>query len=182
MFTIRKIFLLYILLFLCNACAANVHDINSEPKNNIDVEITTNLGDQQIYVEGDHISFLVSISDDAYLLIVYEDAEKNVWQLLPNDVNQQSKFGAGIYIPIPGAEQAYRFRASAPFGQESLLVFASSTPFSNLKSSQTRNSMRLLDTTIEQLKILLSARNPKLTSNVSMSTLTITTKSKDRNF
>ena len=45
----------------------------AEPKN-IDVKITTHLGDRQEFVEGDRISFLLSLERDAHVYLFYRDA------------------------------------------------------------------------------------------------------------
>ena len=47
--------------------------VAGEPET-ITVEITTHLGDQQAFVEGDVISFLLSLDRDAYVYLFYEDA------------------------------------------------------------------------------------------------------------
>ncbi|MFV2055356.1 MAG: DUF4384 domain-containing protein [Thiohalomonadales bacterium] len=139
------------------------------------VEITTHLGDQQEYIDGDEISFLLNINRDAYLLILYKDTTQDLWQLLPNDFNRQSKFKAGMYIPIPGTEQSYRFRASAPFGRETLFAYAADTPFPPLPSKISKNGIQLLDTTIEKLEKILHDSAFDIKNNMAKSTLDITT-------
>ncbi|MDH3389796.1 MAG: DUF4384 domain-containing protein, partial [Gammaproteobacteria bacterium] len=55
-----------------------------EPRQ-VDVRLTTHLGDQQSFVDGDRISFLLSLESDAYVYLFYRDAEANLLQLLPNE-------------------------------------------------------------------------------------------------
>lgn len=167
---------MFSVLLILTACTATKHASVSNPPNNIQVEITTNLGDKQEYVEGDEISFLVSISADAYLLIVYEDSNKRVWQLLPNDFNRQAKFSAGMYIPIPNSEQPYRFRATAPFGKESLTVFASNKPFPILHSTKFRNGLALLDISTLELDKNLGLSLLDGSNTLTTSSLVITTR------
>lgn len=91
----------------------------------IPVELTTHLGDQQHFVEGDEIQFLLSIGQDAYVYMFYIDANDRVTQILPNP-NQRSHFySAGYFLTIPEYENLYRFTISEPFGDETIWVMAS---------------------------------------------------------
>ncbi len=47
----------------------------------IEVGLTTHLGDRQSFVDGDRISFLLSLERDAYVYLFYRDADKNLLQL-----------------------------------------------------------------------------------------------------
>ncbi len=91
----------------------------------IPLELTTHLGDQQLFIEGDEIQFLLSIGKDAYVYMIYIDASEKITQILPNP-NQRSHFySAGYFLTIPEYENLYRFTITEPFGKETIWVFAS---------------------------------------------------------
>lgn len=91
----------------------------------VDVSITTHLGDQQNFVAGDQISFLLSLNRNAYVYLFYLDADSNLLQLLPNQLIEAHFFGAGLFIPIPDQKQPVHFTVQAPFGEEIMVAFAS---------------------------------------------------------
>ena len=88
--------------------------------NTIDIDITTHLGDQQTYVAGDSIEFLMNLSQDAYILILYIDAAGNIIQILPNGLVTNNFIKAGLYINIPDQSTPFQFTVSAPFGRETV--------------------------------------------------------------
>jgi hypothetical protein len=91
----------------------------------IGVEITTHLGDQQTFRENDVVSFLLTLDRDAYITAVYEDAENNLVQIIPNSKQPDNFYLASLFIPIPSHNASYSFRIQPPFGTETLWVFAS---------------------------------------------------------
>lgn len=116
----------------------------------IDVEVTTHLGDKQVYQEGDEVSFLVSINSDAYLLILYQDAEGNLMQLLPNHLIENTKYTQGMFLPIPSAKSPFVFHIQAPYGEETIWVFAADQPFPRLIGTTLENGVTLLEGKIEE--------------------------------
>ena len=91
----------------------------------IPLELTTHLGDQQQFVGGDEIQFLLSLGQDAYIYMYYIDAENRITQILPNENQRSNFYAAGYFLTIPEYENHYRFTISEPFGNESIWVFAS---------------------------------------------------------
>lgn len=100
--------------------------------NKIDIEITTHLGDAQTFVEGDVISFFISLNQDAYVYILMQDATGKITQLVPNNYSQNNFFEAGLFIPIPNQSNPYKFTISPPFGKETLWAIATSGPLAEL--------------------------------------------------
>jgi len=98
---------------------------DSEKRERIPLELTTHLGDQQRFVEGDEIQFLLSLGHDAYIYMYYIDAVNNITQILPNENQQTNFYTAGYFLTIPEYKNLYRFTISEPFGNESIWVFAS---------------------------------------------------------
>lgn len=122
----------------------------------VNVEITTHLGDQQSFVELDVVSFFITLDHAAYLYIFYRDASGQLFQLLPGNAQAEHFFEAGFYIPFPQKNSAFEFEVQAPFGQESLWVFASEKEQIAFKTKGLNNGLIQLDMSylelIEQIR------------------------------
>jgi len=123
----RIIFLCLVTLVFsgCSTYNKNTETSNNKKLESISLELTTHLGDQQKFVEGDEIQFLLSLGQDAYIYMYYIDAEKNITQVLPNENQQSNFYAAGYFLTVPEYDRHYRFTISKPFGKESIWVFAS---------------------------------------------------------
>jgi hypothetical protein len=91
----------------------------------VPIELTTQLGGQQQFVEGDELQFLLSIGQDAYIYMYHLDADGKVVQILPSPNQDGHFYTAGYFLTIPEYEDLYRFKISEPFGEESIWVLAS---------------------------------------------------------
>jgi len=112
--------------------------------NAIDLEITSELGDGQTYVEGDVISYFVSSSHDAFLLLIYQDASGNLIQILPNQHSQNHIYPADLYFQVPGENVGFQFEIAAPFGDEHVWAFASTGQFLDLPGQVLENGLKFL--------------------------------------
>jgi len=110
----------------------------------ISLEITTHLGDNQQFVKGDTIYFFVSLDHDAYLLIIYETADKKLIQILPNSYNKKNFYRRGDFFQIPDEDRPFNFKVSPPFGHEKIMAFASTRSFPTLKGTTTKSGIRIL--------------------------------------
>lgn len=124
---IHKLILLKLIIFMFSGCSNN---INTAPAvsirlESIPLELTTHLGDQQQFVEGDEIQFLLSLGQDAYIYMYYIDAVNNIKQILPNENQRSNFYTAGYFLTIPEYEKHYRFIIREPYGNESVWIFAS---------------------------------------------------------
>ncbi len=91
----------------------------------IPLELTTDKREQNVFVEGDELQWLVSLGSDAYLYMYHIDSLNNVIQLLPS-VNQESNFyPAGYFQTIPEYDNGYRFIIGETFGSEVIWIIAS---------------------------------------------------------
>ena len=123
-----RIFLCLLLALCISGCSAANNTASTSSSHELDsipLELTTHLGEQQQFVQGDEIQFLLSLGQDAYIYMFYLDAKGDITQILPNQ-NQHSHFySAGYFLTIPEYENLYRFTISEPFGEESIWIFAS---------------------------------------------------------
>ena len=139
------------LLLPVSAFAIGPHKSPITRKVPITLEITTHLGDNQNFVSGDTISFFVSMDRDAYLLIIYQNAKKELIQILPNTYNKKSFYKKGNFFQIPDEKKPFNFKISAPFGREKIMAFASSRSFPNLKGVTTKSGLKLLQGNLESV-------------------------------
>lgn len=117
----------------------------------VTVEITTHLGDQQTFVEGDVISFLLSLDRDAYVYLFYQDANANTIQIFPNRQSPNHYFQTGFFMPIPPPQTSFQFKVQAPFGREKLLVFASDNADIRLRGRVLKNGLNLINELADNL-------------------------------
>ncbi|MDH3326470.1 MAG: DUF4384 domain-containing protein [Gammaproteobacteria bacterium] len=123
----------------------NTRQSDSEENNKIDISITSKYGDKQTYIEGDIISYFVSLSRDAFMLMIYEDAKGDLIQIIPN-INSGSNFHkAQEYFEVPPTESNYQFSVTAPFGEETIYVYSSEDPFPQLTGEFKSNGLFYLD-------------------------------------
>lgn len=147
---IRQIFIASVIsifstvFFSVPSFAIGPHKSPVARKNPISLEITTHLGDNQKFVHGDTISFFVSLDHDAYLLIIYETADKKLIQILPNSYNKKNYYRRGDFFQVPNEEQPFKFTVSPPFGREKIMAFASHRSFPTLAGTTTKSGIRLL--------------------------------------
>jgi len=95
------------------------------PPARIPVELTTHLGDQQLFIEGDEIQFLLSLGSDAYVYMYHMDTTGAITQLIPDARQQGHFYNAGYFMTLPEYDDGYRFIVSAPYGEHRVWVFAS---------------------------------------------------------
>ena len=117
----------------------------------IDVNLTTHLGDQQSFVAGDRVSFLLSLERDAYVYLFYLDAESNLLQLLPNQRLTNHYFDAGLFIPVPDRQQPFHFTIQPPHGEELMVAFASDNGELKFAGQPLENGLILLDDDLGQI-------------------------------
>lgn len=144
---------------------------STSPKG-INLDITTHLGDQQVFHAGDKLGFMLSLDEDAYLYLFYEDAENNLMQLLPSAQSEQHFFHAGLYIPVPDASAPFSFKVQAPFGNDQVWAFAMDRPALPLEGKQLANGLTLLSVTIEQVREAFNKQAIKIFDESSKKILT----------
>ena len=105
----------FILFLLLVAQVVNAKDI--------ELDITTDMGDNLVYKKGDQVQFLLNLSDDAYLFIFYLDASGVLHKLLPVSYDSLLFVKAGFFIPVPDPKNL-KFIVSEPFGNEKITIVA----------------------------------------------------------
>jgi len=132
--------------------ALSQNSIAAEQFSTIDVGITTHLGDRQTFVEGDVISFLLSLDRDAYIYLFYRDASSDIYQIIPNRKSLDHYYKKGFYMPIPRSETDFQFKIKKPFGEESLIVFATDNAEVELTGLWLENGLRLMEGSVDNIE------------------------------
>lgn len=123
MYTLVLSVFLSLILTACNAQQKS--DFVRSDLQTIPVELTTHLADQQQFIAGDEIQFLLSLGKEAYVYMFHVDATNKITRLLPNKYQQSSFYDAGYFFTIPEYDNGFRFTVSEPYGEQSVWIFAS---------------------------------------------------------
>ena len=124
----------------------------------INLEITTHLGDAQTFVEGDQISFMLSLDKASFIYLFYQDAEGNILQLVPNHKQTTHFYQPGLFIPIPDQLADFKFTVQPPFGEEKLWAFATDTQVDSFNSTQDSEKLELLNQPIDEIRSKIKYR------------------------
>jgi len=123
--------------------------------NSFNIEVTTHLGDQQSFRQGDVVSFLMSLDKDAYVLMIYQDASNNLYQIVPNPHSIESRYKAGLFIPIPQQSEPFQFTIQPPYGTEFLWAFASNNALPVLDGRVLSGGLKKLNQSLKNIISLI---------------------------
>jgi len=128
----------------------------------INLEITTHLGDQQNFVDQDLISFFISLDQDAYLYLFYQDAKGDIYQLIPGIAQVDNFYKSGIYIPFPSEKSSFQFYVQEPYGKEIIWVYASDQGNIKFKAYNTNNTIKQIKLNLSEIENKIAASSRKL--------------------
>ena len=58
---------------------------------------------------------------------------KNLVQLLPNPYRNHDYFNGGVIYEIPSGDDKFELEVSPPFGEDTIILYASSSPLGNIE-------------------------------------------------
>ena len=87
------------------------------------------------YQEGDALSVRVISEVDAYLYVLYQQADGKVFQIFPNRAQPKNRVKAKSWVAIPSGDELFRWKIVPPFGKEVIKVVAARTPINVLADS-----------------------------------------------
>ena len=157
------------------ALLAQLPVLAAEPEN-VDVRITTHLGDRQQFIEGDRISFLLSLERDAHVYLFYRDAAANLLQLLPNERMPDHFFSAGLFMPVPDRQQPFQFTVQPPYGEEFMYAFASDNGALSFSGKPLANGLILIQGNLQQVSRRIRAGSKKYFGRGELSLTTLPAK------
>ncbi len=88
--------------------------------------------DKKGYKEGERIKVYIKGNKPFYGRVVYKDAGGDMVQLLPNPYRKENYFNGGTIYEIPSGDDKFDMEVSPPFGQEDIIVYASTSPLGDI--------------------------------------------------
>ncbi|GHV43410.1 hypothetical protein AGMMS49546_24920 [Spirochaetia bacterium] len=107
---------------LTNAAPASA----TAPQNALQIDAWLDHEDA-VYAGGEEMKITLAANKDCYFKVYYVDAGYNMTLLYPNRRNKDNQLKANKERTIP--ESPMHFSIEAPFGQESVIIYASDKPF-----------------------------------------------------
>lgn len=80
------------------------------------------------YREGDALTVQVSSEEDAYLYVLYQQADGQVFQAFPNKFQPNNLVKARQSVRVPAENDLFRWVVGKPFGKEVIKVLATKEP------------------------------------------------------
>ncbi len=154
---------------------SSITPVNTGKPGEIHLELTTQRGDGATFAKGEKIQYFVSSNRDAYLLLLYKDAEDHLIQIYPNSRSGTGFHKAGEYIAIPDETMSFDFTITPPFGVEQVLAFASTAPFPNLKGKGLSNGLMVLDGSLNNVASQLRTHDRKAGASYGETNVVVTT-------
>lgn len=106
--------------------ASSIIDSPSAPLN---VNVWTDKSD---YSAGEKVKISLKGNKPFYVRVVYKDAGGNLVQLLPNPFRGDNFFYGGTLNYLPSQHDRFELEVGAPFGQEEIVVYASTAPLGEI--------------------------------------------------
>jgi hypothetical protein len=91
------------------------------------------------YREGDTLYVQVATEEEAYVYVLYQQADGKIFQIFPNDEQRENQIPARQVVQIPAADNdLFRWVVGPPFGKEVIKVLASKQPLEGLSDPALR--------------------------------------------
>jgi hypothetical protein len=100
-----------------------------DPSAPLQVQLWT---DKKEYKNSEKIKVYIRGNKPFYARVIYKDAGSNVVQLLPNPYRQDNYFNGGVIYEIPSGNDRFDLEVSPPFGEENIIVYASTSPLGDI--------------------------------------------------
>lgn len=97
--------------------------------------------ENRVYREGDQLSVGVVSERDAYLHVLYRQADGAVFQIFPNSAQTDNRIAAKVATKIPKPGSLFVWDVGPPFGVETVKVIATSKPLPALSSPDLRREL-----------------------------------------
>ncbi|MFB3925228.1 MAG: DUF4384 domain-containing protein [Syntrophales bacterium] len=83
--------------------------------------------DKKHYGQGEKIKVYIQGNKPFYARVLYRDASGAMIQILPNPYREANYFEGGVVYEIPSGKDRFELEVSPPFGEESIIVFSSTS-------------------------------------------------------
>ena len=106
--------------------------------------------DKKEYRQSEKIKVYIKGNKPFYAKVVYKDAKEELVQLLPNPYRKNNYFNGGVIYEIPSGEDRFEAEVTSPFGSESIMLYASTSPLGEVELA-TMGGVYKIKTTSENL-------------------------------
>jgi hypothetical protein len=101
-----------------------------DPRAPLSVRVWT---EKQDYRQSEQIRIFLKGNRPFYARVIYRDTKGQVLQLLPNPYRRDNYFQGGAVYEIPAGNDRFQLEVVPPFGEEKILVYASSSPIGDIQ-------------------------------------------------
>jgi len=116
--------------------------------------LTVKIWSQQAqYKANEPMQFFMQGNKDFYARVIYVDAKGNRLQLVPNQFDENNFFKGGETIKIPSGKNNYQLTVSPPYGQEKVIVYASTSPLGEIDTTPAGNSFLQVESDLENIEV-----------------------------
>jgi hypothetical protein len=91
--------------------------------------------DKKDYKENEKIKIYIRGNKPFYARIVHKGGNGELLQLLPNPYRKDHYFNGGVIYEIPSGQDRFEMEVTPPFGQEDIIVYASTAPLGDINLS-----------------------------------------------
>jgi len=92
--------------------------------------------DKKEFKKGDKIRIYIQGNKPFYARVHYRDIKGEIIQLLPNPYRTENYFNGGVIYEIPSGNDRFELEVSPPFGEESISLYASTSPLGDIHLSR----------------------------------------------
>ena len=100
-----------------------------DPSAPLNVQLWT---DKKDYKEKEKIKIYIRGNKPFYARIVHKGGNGELLQLLPNPYRKDYYFNGGVIYEIPSGQDRFEMEVTPPFGQEDIIVYASTSPLGEI--------------------------------------------------
>jgi hypothetical protein len=103
-----------------------------DPSTPLNVQLWT---DKKRYAKGDKIKIYIRGNKPFYARILHKGVNGELLQLLPNPYRPDHYFNGGVTYEIPSGSDRFEMEVTPPFGQENIIIYASTAPLGEINLS-----------------------------------------------
>ena len=110
-------------------------EVAEDPSAPLNVKVWT---DKKEYKTGEKVKVYLKSNKPFFARVVYKDAGGGMVQLLPNPYRSENYFNGGTIYELPTGNDKFELEVSPPFGEENIIVYASSSPLGEIDVQASR--------------------------------------------
>lgn len=84
------------------------------------------------FKRGEKVKIYFKGNKPFYAKIIYKQSDGNLIQILPNPYREDNYFQGGVVYEIPSGPDRFELEVTPPFGEENIIIYASTSPLGNL--------------------------------------------------